>query len=172
MPVLYVVACGAPPTAYLPTALAELRTDGWTVCVIATPAGLDFLNAESVQQVIDFPVRSMPRKPDQADPFPAANAVLVAPCSFNTLNKWAAGISDTLALGILNELLGTGLPIVVAVWAKEALRRHPAFSHSLDALRSAGVDLVAVGSGPDLFPWEQLRDRLAALSVAPRSSST
>jgi flavoprotein len=35
---------------------------------------------------------------------------VVAPATFNTINKWAQGISDTLALGLLNEATGLGLP--------------------------------------------------------------
>ena len=27
-------------------------------------------------------------------------------------NKWAYGVSDTLALGLLNEAIGTGLPVM------------------------------------------------------------
>jgi len=37
----------------------------------------------------------------------------VAPATFNTVNKWAAGISDTLALGILCEAYGMGIPTAV-----------------------------------------------------------
>jgi flavoprotein len=33
----------------------------------------------------------------------------VAPVAFNTVNKWAIGISDTLALGILCEAYGMGV---------------------------------------------------------------
>jgi hypothetical protein len=36
-------------------------------------------------------------------PLPPADAIAVAPATYNTINKWAAGISDTLALGILCE---------------------------------------------------------------------
>jgi flavoprotein len=37
---------------------------------------------------------------------------VVAPAAFNTINKWAAGISDTLAHGLLTEAIGKGLPVV------------------------------------------------------------
>jgi flavoprotein len=30
--------------------------------------------------------------PDEPDELPAADAVVVAPATFNTVNKWAAGI--------------------------------------------------------------------------------
>jgi Flavoprotein len=34
------------------------------------------------------------------------DAIIVAPATFNTINKWAVGISDTLALGLLTEAIG------------------------------------------------------------------
>jgi phosphopantothenoylcysteine synthetase/decarboxylase len=37
---------------------------------------------------------------------PRADAVAIAPATFNTINKWVAGISDTFALGLLNEAIG------------------------------------------------------------------
>jgi hypothetical protein len=34
---------------------------------------------------------------------PKADAIIVAPATYNTISKWAAGVSDTYALGILAE---------------------------------------------------------------------
>lgn len=44
-------------------------------------------------------------------PVPPPDAFVVAPCTFNTLNKWAAGVSDTLVLGLLNEAR-SGTPFI------------------------------------------------------------
>jgi phosphopantothenoylcysteine synthetase/decarboxylase len=74
---------------------------------------------------------------------PVADALVVAPATFNTINKWAAGMSDTFALGILNEALGLILPIVASPYAKPALAAHPAFARSLATLSEAGVHLTA-----------------------------
>src|SRR5215510_10655650 len=62
----------------------------------------------------------------RSDVLPPATAFAAAPATFNTINKWAAGISDTLALGLLNEAIGLGLPIVAVPWPNAALARHPA----------------------------------------------
>jgi hypothetical protein len=37
--------------------------------------------------------------------------MITCPVTFNTLNKWALGISDTLVLGLLTEAVGLGLPL-------------------------------------------------------------
>jgi phosphopantothenoylcysteine synthetase/decarboxylase len=68
--------------------------------------------------------------------------LVVAPLTFNTLNKWAAGISDTLALGILNELLGVGIPMIAAPCIKGTLRRHPAYGDSTRRLTGCGVTVM------------------------------
>ncbi len=44
-------------------------------------------------------------------PRPPDGLALVAPCSFNSLNKLAAGIADNLALSTVADLLGRGLPL-------------------------------------------------------------
>jgi hypothetical protein len=66
-----------------------------------------------------------------------------------TINKWAAGISDTLALGLLNEAIGLGLPVVAVPFPNIALAQHPAFRRSLADLRGYGVRLLF---DPDAYP--------------------
>ena len=43
-PAVYVIACGAGPTADLASFLRLARSAGWTVCVTATPQGAEFCN--------------------------------------------------------------------------------------------------------------------------------
>jgi phosphopantothenoylcysteine synthetase/decarboxylase len=45
------------------------------------------------------------RLPDEPDELPAANAVVVAPATFNSVNKRAAGITDTFATGPVRLLV-------------------------------------------------------------------
>jgi hypothetical protein len=163
MRVLYLIASGAPPAADLPREIGALRDDGWTVCAAATPMALCFVDRGLIEKATGRPVRVEHRRPGDPDVFPPPDAVAVAPASFNTVSKWALGISDTLAAGMLNELLGTDLPIVAGVWAKEALRRHPAFAPHLALLRGAGVRFVEPERPPGqaaAFPWSALRTAL------------
>jgi hypothetical protein len=108
---------------------------------------------------------------------PPPDAVIVAPATFNTINKWAAGISDTLALGLLNEAIGLGLPVVAVPFPNVALAQHPAFRRSLADLRGYGVRLLfdpeahplpTPNLGPasrDLFPWRALSEELCKLTA-------
>jgi phosphopantothenoylcysteine synthetase/decarboxylase len=68
--------------------------------------------------------------------------VLVAPCSFNSLNKLAAGVADNLALSLTAEAIGRGTPVVVAVSVNPPLWRHPRAAASMATLREWGVSVV------------------------------
>ena len=163
--VLYVIACGGTAAAELPQFVTQAQGLGWDVCVVATPSGLKFIDAAALAEQTGHPVRSDYKQPDEPDVLPPADALVIAPATFNTINKLAAGISDTLALGLLNEGLGGGKPIIAAPFPNQALARHPAFVANLAALRSWGLELIF---DPDLasptFPWPNLIEALARLS--------
>jgi phosphopantothenoylcysteine synthetase/decarboxylase len=166
--VLYVITCGGPPAAELPQFVTQAQDLGWDVCVIATPSGLKFIDAAGLVRQTGHPVRSDYKQPDEPDVLPPADAFVIAPATFNTINKLAAGISDTLALGLLNEGLGGGKPIIAAPFPNQALARHPAFIANLAALRSWGVELIFDSDqdtpGDAAFGWPSLLDALARLS--------
>ena len=99
---------------------------------------------------------------------PPADAIAVAPATFNTVNKWAAGISDTLAVGILCEAYGLGIPIAVLPYLNTAQAAHPAYRQSLDRLHEMGVLIGSydphrpkAGGGADRFHWEEALELLA-----------
>lgn len=75
-------------------------------------------------------------------PHPPYGIVLVAPCTFNSLNKLANGIADTLALSIVSEAIGRQTPIVVAVSVNPPLYAHPRTNTSIETLESWGIDVV------------------------------
>jgi phosphopantothenoylcysteine synthetase/decarboxylase len=88
-------------------------------------------------------------------PRPPLGLVVVAPCSFNSLNKLAAGIADNLALSVVAEAIGRETPVVVAPSLNAPLLRHPQTGASMATLRSWGVSVVDPqddGSGPRLAP--------------------
>jgi hypothetical protein len=173
-PVLYVIACGAPPARQVTRLIAAAQGEGWDTCLLATPAAVKFLDVPALAEQTGHPVRSEYKDPDDPDILPAPDAVIVAPATANTINKWAAGICDTLALGILVEGIGKKLPIVALPFTNAALAAHPAFEENIGKLRSWGVHVLygpdvnplhAPGTGGehlDAFPWE-----LALESVPP-----
>lgn len=65
--------------------------------------------------------------------------MVIAPATYNTINKRAAGISDTYALGIAAEAIGLGLNVVVLPFVTSALAHREPFKRSVDGLRSERV---------------------------------
>ncbi|MET7832058.1 flavoprotein [Micromonospora sediminicola] len=138
-PVLYLIVCAAPPAQRIGELAELLAADGWRVCLIATPIAATWLDRDELAAQTGHPVRAEWRRPGDPEPHPPADAVAVVPATFNTLNKWAVGASDTLALGVLNETLGAGLPIHAFPRVNAALAAHPAYLPNLRRLREAGV---------------------------------
>ena len=75
-------------------------------------------------------------------PRPPMGLVLVAPCSFNTLNKLAQGIADNLALSLTAEAIGRGTPVIVALSVNPPLLAHPRTAQSIATLRGWGVSVL------------------------------
>lgn len=147
---------------------------GWQVAVIATPDGRKFIDQRALAAQTGHPVRSEFKHPDETDVLPAADAILVAPATVNTVNKWACGVADTLALGLLIEGYGLGLPMAAVPFTNTAMAAHPAFHEGMRRLRSWGVRVLfgedvlrlpSPGQGNDhveRFPW-----RLALEAMGP-----
>ncbi|MFH8798680.1 flavoprotein [Streptomyces sp. NPDC017936] len=166
-PFLYVVVCGCGIAADVGKLIAAARGRNGNVGVVATPQGVTLLDVQAVQEQTGYPIRSAWRAPGEARPLPPADAVAVAPATFNTINKWAAGIADTLALGILCEAYGMGIPTAVLPYLNAAQAAHPACRRSLQGLREMDVLIGTyephrpkAGGGADRFRWEEALDLL------------
>jgi phosphopantothenoylcysteine synthetase/decarboxylase len=165
--VLYVIACGGRPAGDLPAFVEEAQANAWEVCVIATPSALKFMDLDHLANLTGHVVRYDYKQPDEPDVLPPPDAIVVAPATFNTVNKWAAGLADTLAVGTLCEAVGLGVPIAALPCVSDALAAHPAYQDSLIRLRGLGVrfgepfsgEPDADGSRPE-FPWERALDLL------------
>jgi phosphopantothenoylcysteine synthetase/decarboxylase len=170
-PVLYVIVCGSPAAAGAADFVNEVIGDGWNTCVIATPMGSRFIDCEQLSQLTGHPVRTTYKHPDEPDVLPPAEAIVVAPATFNTVNKVASGITDTLATGIICEGIGMEIPVIFAPSVNPALARNGAFKRSLGYLADHGVELIInpeEGTKPrtsvnqdSKFPWYAVRQMLA-----------
>jgi phosphopantothenoylcysteine synthetase/decarboxylase len=173
LPVLYVVICGSPAARDVYDFLEHAQDAGWRVCAVTTPMGEKFVDTQRLETLTGHPVRSSYKNPDDPDVLPPADAFVVAPASFNTVNKIAHGVSDTLAVGLVCEGLGHGRPVIVAPWFNRALARNGAYRRSLQHLRDDGVRLVLtertqpgapLPDHDEPFPW---KDVLAELHKIP-----
>ncbi len=68
--------------------------------------------------------------------------VLVAPATFNTLNKISQGIADTLPHSLVAEAIGAGWPVIVVPSMNRYLNNHPRVAESVATLRGWGVTVL------------------------------
>src|SRR5205809_1372706 len=157
--VAYLIVSGTTTAARGPEILRALVGLGFkTVIALPTPNAArtisgrelaDVAGAQLVQSYFDLAIR----------PRPPRGVVLVAPCSFNSLNKLAHGIADSLALSVAAEAIGRKTPVIVGPSLNAPLLAHPVAQASLKTLPQWGVMIVPPvddGEGPRLAPTEQL----------------
>jgi phosphopantothenoylcysteine synthetase/decarboxylase len=178
--VLYVIVCGAGPAPEVGQLVDVAQQRGWDVQIIATPAALDFIDAPGLAAQTGRPIRSKYRSQGELRS-PKADAIIVAPATYNTINKWAAGISDTYALGLLAEAPGLGVPTVVLPFVNRALAERRAFRRSVDELHNEGVRILlgsgefephAPGTGGErvnTFPWRMALNEVERISAEIRA---
>ncbi|MEU5426531.1 flavoprotein [Streptomyces olivoreticuli] len=174
--VLYLIACAAPPALHIRTGIEKAQAAGWDVCLVVSPSARRWIDKDmaDLERLTGHVVRSAYKLPEEVDVLPSADAMLVAPATFNTVNKWAAGISDTLALGLITEAIGLRVPLVALPYLNQAQAAHPQFGRSVSFLRECGVTVLLGGEGfvphvpkhGDLtsYPWD------AALRALPNGS--
>ncbi|MGW5675635.1 flavoprotein [Streptomyces sp. NPDC003860] len=173
--VLYLIACAAGPAQYVDTGVRRAQETGWDVCLILTPTAARWWQDRlgDLEELTGHPVRSQYKLPGQKDALPKADAMLVAPLSCTSLNKWGAGIADTLAIGLVSEGVHLGVPVVAMPYFNQAQAAQPAVARSIADLRAQKVVYLDGPDGyqshppkqgdPAGFPWGAA---LAAVRVA------
>jgi hypothetical protein len=150
---LYVIVCAAPPAAQVQD-LVKLAPGGRLGGRRHRhPGGARLHRRAAACGHHRLPVRHRWREPDEPESVPEANAIVVAPATFNTINRWVAGITNTVAVGTLCEFLGLDGP----------LARHPTFRASLRRLREWGVRVLFDESAPRaarMPPWEEVLEEV------------
>jgi len=166
--VLTVVVCGAGPASTVKALIGQAVERDWTVQVVATPAALAFIDSAAIENQTGCPVRSSYSAPG-APRSKVPHAIIVAPATYNTICKWAGGTSDTYALGILAEMTGMDIPIIVLPYVNAALAGRAPFRRSVESLRDEGVCILLgrggiephqprSGADPSGFPWHLALD--------------
>ena len=143
--VLSVIVCGAGPASDVGKLVKLAQQREWTVQLIATPAALGFLDTAALEARTGSPVRSAYAPPGEPRSL-KAEAVIVAPATYNTINKCAQGISDTYALGVLAEAVSLPSPVVILPFVNSALAARDPFQRAVAQLRYEGV-YVLLGPG-------------------------
>jgi phosphopantothenoylcysteine synthetase/decarboxylase len=144
--VTYLIISGAATARRIPELVEQLAPQVPQLLTLLTESAARIVSPRELalipgHQIVEsyFDDVILPRPPD--------GVLLVAPCSFNTLNKLAQGIADSLPLSIAAEAIGRGTPVIVAVSVNDPLWRHPRTRLSIASLRAWGV--VVIDPMPD-----------------------
>jgi len=69
----------------------------------------------------------------------AADGLIIAPATYNTINKLALGINDTYPLNVAAEAIGRRTPVIMAPFVNTALAARRPFTTAVQQLRTRPV---------------------------------
>ena len=72
----------------------------------------------------------------------SADLFIIAPCTANTINKIAGGVSDTPVTAFATTAFGSGIPIIVVPAMHETMYKNPILIANRDKLRKLGVTIL------------------------------
>ncbi|MCX4844194.1 flavoprotein [Streptomyces sp. NBC_00893] len=178
--VLYLFASAAPPVFEAGRVIEEAQARDWDVHLGLTPTAAKWLGPQlhELETLTGHPVRSEYKLPGEPDVWPPADAILLAPATFNTINEWSLGLTSKFVVGVVAEAIGKEIPTAAMPCVNSAYAQHPQFHWSVDALRSMGVTVLYGPGGfepnqpgerrPEGFPWHLALDAVDAIvSPAP-----
>lgn len=173
---LYLFGSAAPPVFDVAQVITDAQTKGWDVRLGLTPTAARWLNPQltELERLTGGPVRSEYKLPGEPDVWPPADAILVAPATFNTINEWALGLTSKFVVGVVAEGIGKGIPIVTMPCVNSAYVRHNQFDRSVAELRDMGVTVLYGEAGfkphdsgeKNPYPWPAALTALDGLAGA------
>ena len=124
--------------------------DGDEVTVVMTKAATEFVTPLTFQTLSRNPVfveqfaPPVSWKPEHISLAEAADLVVVAPATANTIAKMRYGIADNL---LTATLLATRAPVAVAPAMNTGMWESPVTQENIAALRARGVTVIEPGDG-------------------------
>lgn len=127
----------------------RMKKKGWDVWVMMTEAATKYVGPLTFHALTEHPVaagkcEAVPAEAYQHLDLGGANAVVIAPCTANTLAKIAHGLADDV---VSATVLAAAGPVIVAPAMNERMWNNPATQANLATLRARGVVVVDVEEG-------------------------
>ena len=183
---LQIVVCGAGPAADVSPLVRAAQEQSWTAAITATPSAMNFIEPQPLEIITGHPVRSTYQSsPGTRRSLPAADALVIAPATYNSINKIALGLADNYAMTSVAELIGRQVPTVIVPFVNAALAARAPFRHAVASLRDERVRVLLgpddqwephpPGSGNErqkAFPWTVAFETAAQLAHEPRPAAS
>ena len=125
----------------------QLIRHGATILPVMTPAAMDIIHPYALEFATGIPpvveltgaVEHVERCGDRPD---NADALLVAPCTANTISKMAHGIDDTPVTTFATTAFGSDVPVIVVPAMHASMYDNPFVMDSLARLREHDVTVI------------------------------
>ncbi len=139
--IIYIIATGAKKIDKLPELTTLLNNYQADVYLLTSKAAYRMM--QSTQLIEELENLNVTVVTDYGHPFelPREDLIVIAPCTFNSLQKLAAGISDNYILTIAANAIARKTPVIVAPTFNE-LWYHPRTSIAIQTLTEWGVRVV------------------------------
>jgi ribulose-5-phosphate 4-epimerase/fuculose-1-phosphate aldolase/flavoprotein len=141
--IVYLILTSAKKIELAPRIIKELVDEGAKVITILTQAALNLIDTKLLRQIkgnfvkIDFDWLAHPKTRS----IPEEDIVIVAPCTFNTLNKIYRGIADSYPLTIIATAIAKKKPVFIAPAFNE-MWFHPVTQEAINNLNRWGCKVI------------------------------
>lgn len=136
---IYYIVTGAPKAKFASRIIKEIIQEGARVFTIPTPAGLNFINIKELEKI---PGNKIKTDWDKKIKLPKEDAILVAPCTLNTLNAIAAGLANNYPLCLIASAIGRKTPVFIAPAMNINLWGHPLVQENIQKLESWSCKII------------------------------
>lgn len=136
---IYYIITGASKAEYADKIIKEMISEGAKIFTIPTKSGMNFVDVNKLKKIkknivkIDW---------NEKIKLPEEDAILIAPCTFNTLNSIAYGIANSYPLCLVASAIGNKTPIFIAPAMNKSLWENPVVQESMKKLELMGCNFV------------------------------
>lgn len=136
---IYYVITGAKKAELASEIINEMVSEGAEVFIVPTKAASEFVDLNKLAGIKGCIVKT-----DWSDKIklPQEDAVLIAPCTFNTLNAIASGLANTYPLCLIASSLGNKIPVFIAPAMNRSLWEHPLVKDNIKKLEQWGCHVI------------------------------